>query len=341
MRRVISLKKHMDNQLEELLRSALEGYRAAVAAMGKYGAQAYPHLGQELQQSLVSLQAQLCADATPSLIQQTEQQVENQLQQWSTRTSEHLKLKTAEAKEIMVILAQTAQSLSERDQRYAKKFFDLTTRFQAIACLEDLTEVRQALLESAGELRTSTKEMETDGKHSVSTLREQLSAYQTRLEEAEHLAFRDELTGLPNRREVERQLDRRVGQGQPFCIMLFDLNGFKEINDGHGHLAGDQLLKQFASELRSSLWPANVIGRWGGDEFIAILDCGLDAASSHLDGARKWIFGEYKIDVGGKMRRVRVDGAIGVAAWQPGDTILEVLGRADAAMYQQKAPVRS
>jgi diguanylate cyclase (GGDEF)-like protein len=330
----------MDSQVEDLLRSALDAYRGALSAIGKYGAQAYPQLGQDLQQSLLSLQEHLCSEATPSQIEQTEKQVESQLSQWSTKTSEHLKLKTAEAKEIMVILAQTAQSLSERDQRYAKKFNDLTTRFQAIACLEDLTEVRNALLESAGDLRTSTKQMEQDGRQSVTALREQLSAYQTRLEEAEHLAFRDELTGLPNRREVERQLERRLEGQQVFCIMLFDLNGFKEINDGHGHLAGDHLLKQFASELRSSLWPANVIGRWGGDEFIAILDCNLSAASSHLDTARKWIFGEYKIDVGGQPRRVHVNGAIGVAEWKPGDTMLEVLGRADAAMYQQKAPVR-
>jgi diguanylate cyclase (GGDEF)-like protein len=337
---VISLKKHMDSQLEELLRSSLEAYRAALAAIGKYGAQAYPQLGQDLQQSLLSLQEHLCADATPSMIQQTEQQVETHLSQWSTRTTEHLKLKTAEAKEIMLILARTAQSLSERDQRYAKRFNDLTTRFQAIACLEDLTEVRQALLQSAGDLRVSAKEMEQDGRQSVTALREQLSAYQTKLEEAEHLAFRDELTGLPNRREVERQLERRLGGGQTFCIMLFDLNGFKEINDGHGHLAGDQLLKQFASELRSSLWPANVIGRWGGDEFIAILDCGLISASSHLESARRWIFGEYKIEVGGQARKIRIDGAIGLAEWKAGDTIHDVLGRADAAMYQQKAPVR-
>ena len=119
----------MDSQLEELQRSSLEAYRAALAAIGKYGAQAYPQLGQDLQQSLLSLQEHLCADATPSMIQQTEQQVETHLSQWSTRTTEHLKLKTAEAKEIMLILARTAQSLSERDQRYAKRFTDLTTRF--------------------------------------------------------------------------------------------------------------------------------------------------------------------------------------------------------------------
>jgi diguanylate cyclase (GGDEF)-like protein len=330
----------MDSHLDELLRSALDAYRASLAAIAKYGAQAYPQLGQDLQQSLLSLQERLCADATPALLQQTEHQVENQLLEWSTRTSEHLKLKTAEAKEIMLILARTAQAVNERDQRYAKRFTELTTRFQAIACLEDLTDIRQSLLHGASDLKSSTEQMERDSQHSVATLREQLSAYQSRLEEAEHLAFRDELTGLPNRREVERQLERRAVGAQSFCIVLFDLNGFKEINDGHGHLAGDQLLKQFAAELRSSLWPANVIGRWGGDEFIAILDCSLSVASGHLETARKWIFGEYKIEVGGQMRRVKVDGAIGLAEWKSGNTILDVLGRADAAMYQQKAPAR-
>src|SRR5208337_2855482 len=124
---VLSLKKHMEAHVEELLHSALDSYKASLSAMGKYGTQAYPQLGQELQQSLSSLQEHLGSSATAAGIAQTQLQVEEQLQQWSARASEYFKHKAEEIKEIMVILARTAQTVSDRDQRYTSQFSEFTT----------------------------------------------------------------------------------------------------------------------------------------------------------------------------------------------------------------------
>jgi diguanylate cyclase len=334
---MLSLKKHMDAQVEELLDSALDSYRTSLTAMGKHATHAYPQLGQDLQQALLSLQQRLQADATSGVILDAGREVEGQLESWSARAAEYFKLKAAEIKEMMVILARTAQAVSERDQRYSTQFNEITTRLETIAGFEDLCEIRQSLLLSANELRSGVEKMDQDGRQSVAEMRAELCAYQTKLQAAEELAFRDELTGLDNRREIERQLEQRVQQRRKFCIMMFDLNGFKQINDAHGHLAGDQVLKQFAAELRSYFWPTYIVGRWGGDEFIAVLDCALAAANSRLESVRKWVFGEYKIDGGAGPRKVAVDGAIGLAEWKSNDTVRDVLGRADAAMYKQKA----
>ncbi len=95
---------------------------------------------------------------------------------------------------------------------------------------------------------------------------------------------------------------------------MFDVNGFKQINDGLGHLAGDQVLKQFATELKAAFRPTDFIGRWGGDEFIAILDCELKQAEAQIARVRQWVFGDYEIIVGGVARKIGVSAAIGVAA---------------------------
>jgi diguanylate cyclase (GGDEF)-like protein len=327
----------MDAQVEDLLRSTLDSYRTALKAMGKCGVQAYPEIGQDLQQSMASLQAHLQADTTPGAILDTGKNVEDQLEQWSLRAAEYFKHKAAEAKEIMVVLARTAQAVSERDQRYGGQFHDITRRLETIAGLEDLSKIRSSLLESVGELRTSVQKMEEDGQESVAELRAELSAYQSRLEEAELLASRDQLTGLDNRRELERRLEQFIQRGRKFSVMLFDLNGFKEINDAHGHLAGDQLLRQFGAELRSFFQPTHNVGRWGGDEFIAVLDCELAAAQTSLERARKWLFGSYQIETPSGVRKIAVGGEIGLAEWAPGEKLGSLLGRADAAMYGQKS----
>jgi diguanylate cyclase (GGDEF)-like protein len=131
-------------------------------------------------------------------------------------------------------------------------------------------------------------------------------------------------------------LELRVEQGRAFSVMTFDLNGFKQVNDTYGHLAGDEVLKQFATELRGAFRPLDDVGRWGGDEFIVVLDCGLEDARQHVDRVRKWVFGNYTVRGEGPPRKLPVDASIGVAAWREGETIAEMLARADADMYQQK-----
>ena len=120
--------------------------------------------------------------------------------------------------------------------------------------------------------------MTAEGKAAIDKLRVEVSSYQARLEEAEEIASRDALTGLRSRLWVECQIESRIAAGGPLCVAIVDINGFKQVNDEHGHLVGDELLKQFAAEIKFACRSTDVIGRWGGDEFIILLDCGMAEA---------------------------------------------------------------
>jgi diguanylate cyclase (GGDEF)-like protein len=343
---VISLKKYLDMELtctseadpDELLKATLECYCSALLVMGKSGDRACPALGSDLQRGLANLERRLSHNVTPALVRSTGKHVEEQLQQWGDHTAEYFKAKANDVKELLLVLARTAESMGERDQRYTSQFTEFTARLQKVADLEDLAQVRTSLMQRATELKNRVDQMAQDSNRSVAQLRAEVSTYEARLKTVEQLALRDSLTGLANRRNVEDRMEWRIAHKQVFCVVFLDLNRFKQVNDVYGHMAGDSLLKQFAEELRSNTRPTDVVGRWGGDEFVLILDCELAGARSQIERVQKWVFGEYtvKLDAAKDPVKIRVDASIGVAQSQPGETALQVIEHADTAMYKEK-----
>ena len=327
--------------VEALFPILLQAYRAQLATMGKCGAKACPAVGSEMQQNLAKFDAQLAGELTAPSLTETEKQIEQELEQWGGRAEEYFKSKANEIKELLIVLARTAESMGERDQRYAGHFSDFTSQLKNIANLEDITQVRSTLVRRAGELKTYVDQMAQDSRKSVEQLRTEVTAYETRLKAVEQLAQQDPLTGLANRRSVQERMEWLIGHQQIFCLVMVDLNGFKQINDTHGHVAGDNLLRQFAHELRSNTRSSDLVGRWGGDEFVIILDCDYNRAAIQIERMQKWVFGEYTIlsKKSSGEQKIRVDASLGVAQWGPDETVQQVIERADMIMYEAKAQV--
>ena len=336
---MISLKKHIELHPGQLLETSITAYRESVNAMENCGTQVCPALGHDLQHSLEKLKAKLSSEASVDSLADTGRKLAEELEGWGGRASAYYKKRTAEAREIMVTLAKTAEVIAERDSRYAGQFGDLTGTLKAIANLDDLGQIRQSILASASKLSSYVERLTKENEQSVKHLRSELSTFQNRLEEAERLASQDALTGLSNRRYTESQIQLRIEKAIPFCVLMLDLNGFKSVNDRHGHMVGDDLLKQFADRLRSALRSSDIIGRWGGDEFVVVLDCEAVQASSRVVSINKKLAGGYSIG-GATSGFVTLTAAIGLAAWHRGGSISELLERADEAMYEQKRDAR-
>ena len=348
---MISLKKYLDMDPDrprknepdpgELLSATLESYGSTLLAVAKNGVRACPALGSDLQQALEGLHRRLSCDVSPSLVKVTGRQVEEQLQQWAGRSAEYFKAKTNDVKELLIALASTAESMGKQDQRYAKRLGDFTTQLQTIADLDDLALMRTTLVKRAAELKSCVDEMAQDSNKSLAQLRAEVTTYETKLKTVEQLAFKDPLTGLANRRSVEERIEWRISREQMFCVVVVDLDKFKHVNDTHGHIAGDSLLRQFGEELKSNVRPSDIVGRWGGDEFIMVLDCDLAGARAQVERMKKWVLGDYTLPVGTSTTKINLGASIGVAQWQPGETAVQITERADASMYGVKELSRS
>ncbi|HTT81024.1 MAG TPA: GGDEF domain-containing protein [Stellaceae bacterium] len=169
-------------------------------------------------------------------------------------------------------------------------------------------------------------------------LREDLARARSRIASLERLADEDALTPVANRRAFVRQLTRMIGfshrYGVPASVVYFDVNNMKQINDIHGHPAGDAALRRIATVLRDNIRSSDIVGRLGGDEFGVIL-AQTDAAQAHTKAAAlaaaiaaqplQWCDDTIPLSA-----------AYGVYAFSAGDDPQQAIEAADRAMYEQK-----
>jgi diguanylate cyclase (GGDEF)-like protein len=149
------------------------------------------------------------------------------------------------------------------------------------------------------------------------------------------LAMTDELTGLPNRRDVLTRLDRLLQRPQDGCALLIvDLDHFKPINDTHGHLVGDHILRAVADVLRDTGRDPVALGRLGGEEFVVLLPgAGAEAACAVAERLRGQV---ASLDVSRWLPDRGVTISIGVTVANLGDSASSMLRRADEALYAAK-----
>jgi diguanylate cyclase (GGDEF)-like protein/PAS domain S-box-containing protein len=157
-----------------------------------------------------------------------------------------------------------------------------------------------------------------------------------------HEADHDPLTGLANRRALERvlgaALPRAAANERSVAVLMLDLDGFKAVNDGHGHAAGDEALREVSRRLRRCVRERDLVARLGGDEFVVVLtDLGGDSSAAHDTTERVRAALEEPIAVSRGVT-VGLRAAIGVAV-SPGDgeTVADLLAVADRGMYAAKA----
>ncbi|HTC19962.1 MAG TPA: GGDEF domain-containing protein, partial [bacterium] len=161
----------------------------------------------------------------------------------------------------------------------------------------------------------------------------------------EEMALRDTLTGLYNRRYFHQILDYELNRAkryhQPLSLIFIDLDHFKEINDSFGHSVGDQFLKQIAQKLNSLFRTTDLLARYAGDEFVAVLPATNSEGAMILARRLQETVANYQIMVRGRTLQVSV--SIGVDTYEGSEGIggMTFIDRADKAMYEAKAHGRN
>jgi len=167
-------------------------------------------------------------------------------------------------------------------------------------------------------------------------LRRRLAAVTGELAEARSACLHDPLTGLANRRGITADLGARLASGDSWALLLIDLDGFKSVNDVHGHAVGDLVLVETARRLSSVADPGtDLVGRLGGDEFVVLAGSPVGAISMMLAYDAVTMLRQEPFTVDGV--RIEVTSSVGVVQVMAGDDARAVMRSADQALYRAKA----
>ena len=159
-----------------------------------------------------------------------------------------------------------------------------------------------------------------------------------RMEELETMALIDPLTRMANRRYIEMHLHNRLEEmhryGWTFCVLFVDIDDFKRINDTYGHDAGDKVLRIVGRTLAGNARPFDIFGRWGGEEFVAIIENVSFKNLPMVANRFRLLVENSYLSVGDETIRVSV--SVGATVARLDDTVETLLRRADQLMYQSK-----
>lgn len=321
-----------ESRREAAFQSVLDAYLAAILEIAEVLSAIYPEMGAAYHEQLTGLRSRLALQADDQTLEESRNTLQEVLTAFSGRARRYSKALTDELNQTLAMVTRSEDTRSLRTVRYVGHLIDFVDQMEEAVRSVDLARLNQ----QAVDLRQFAESIELDSRDDYDHLREKLDQFQLRLREAELLASRDPLTAVANRREFDRQLASRLQAERDFCVLLFDLNHFKTINDRLGHLCGDEVLKQVGARLGGQVRSRDVVCRWGGDEFAVLLDCGLDHAITRSRQITQWLNGTYRVHVEGREMRVDITIAVGVAEYVRGETPEQLFQRVDESLYMHK-----
>ena len=158
------------------------------------------------------------------------------------------------------------------------------------------------------------------------------------IEKLSGIAMHDALTGLPNRRYLESFLDYKLNEykrfNRPFAVLFADIDNFSKFNNLYGHDVGDAVLRNISASLNKSVRNMDLVGRWGGEEFVGIYTINKDYEVEILGEKFRQLVGNTEVVHDGEALRITV--SVGITGALPDDTSQSIIERADHLMYKSK-----
>ena len=247
--------------------------------------------------------------------------------------------KNETVKQIVLDLTGTIQQIVSTAGDFDHKMEVSMEEIQAASTIEDIMTLKDGIIEEIGKVRVSSQSLKLE----LNAYKKTTQSLSSKLEQTEAKALVDSLTNVLNRSAYNMKITQMMREFSSskdfFCLLVIDIDHFKKFNDTYGHKAGDRVLRSVAASIQDSLRASDLVFRYGGEEFVVILNSIQENVAFKLaEKIRKNVEKEYFID---KEKKLKVTTSLGIACVKEGESEAELFERADKAMYVAKRKGRN
>jgi diguanylate cyclase len=260
------------------------------------------------------------------------------------RGRRYLRERESELLHIIRTLSDGLASIGSDGESHVRELDTASARIDRLARLDDVRALRAELGREVVRLREIARDKRDRDRARLSALEREVDVLRGDIDEARRKAATDPLTGASNRAGFDEELARLVTRARtsdaPFTLLLIDVDHFKSINDKHGHLVGDRVLRGLAEVLAAGVRREDLVARYGGEEFAVLLPgAKVKVGMRTAERLRREVEGRRWTTDGSDVVRFTV--SVGVGAFRAGDEAGDLVGRADAALYKAKQEGRN
>ncbi len=259
-----------------------------------------------------------------------------------SREKDNIRQKEAELKNIIEMLRNGLSGLIGDTRNFNTRIYDQNVRMEALTQLDDIRKIKESLRTEVSAMKQIIQEKQSSDSRRIDSLSEEITVLRSSLEEVKDASRMDALTGAFNRMTLDGRMQWMIQRSQivwnPVSLMMCDLDNFKCINDTHGHIVGDRVLKCFVQECKAMFRSDDFIARYGGEEFAVLLPgITLKKALKRARAFCKLLSAkQFLIEPSGSNERIGFTVSIGIGELRKGDTAEAFIERADRALYAAK-----
>jgi len=268
-----------------VLHAAVDCYLSSLQAMAKCVGDTCPEIGGLYRHRISRLRSRLAFDSSPAAMEESTRAIEEELNEYAAKASAFVEQHGIELKTTIRGLEEIVRSLAQRQEFYGARLRQFAAQMRTTTYPVEAEHLQEAVALQAAGLLSCVESMNHEAHSLVTRMHQQLAAVEQRLKAAE---VTDPLTGLMNRREMERHIEARKAAGEPVVLVKFQISG--EVNH--------EVSRQVAGRLASQFRHKDFISRWTDTEFMVLFQGPVETAQARTEQILPWVSGRYLLDSG-------------------------------------------